>query len=41
MKSAQLLQILPLEFVQQTQNTISLLNNNTIAQSSSVSSRRR
>lgn len=40
MKSAQLLQILQMEFVQQVQNTISLLNN-TIAKSSAPSSRRR
>jgi hypothetical protein len=40
MKSAQLLQILQMEFVQQVQNTISLLNN-TIAQPSTPSSRRR
>ncbi|HRG62805.1 MAG TPA: hypothetical protein PLP75_07285 [Burkholderiales bacterium] len=41
MKSAQLLQILQMEFVQQVQNTISLFNNTTIAQSSAPSSRRR
>ncbi len=40
MKSAQLLQILQMEFVQQVQNTISLFNN-TIAQPSTPSSRRR